>query len=387
MSAPLKPATKLTVGLVLDDSLDKPDGVQQYVLTIGRWLADRGHDVHYLVGQTTRRDRPGIHSLSRNVGVRFNQNRMSIPLPVADRRVREVLAEIKPDVLHVQMPYSPMLAARLIKQAAPATAVVGTFHIMPYSGLERAGSRLLATLLRPTLRRYDDIVSVSPAAQAFAAQVFGIESSVLPNAVPVDDFRVVPPPRDAQRPVIVFLGRLVERKGAAHLLHAVKRLSEIYDQDFKVLIGGKGPQADELQALSRQLAIADRVEFVGFVSEADKPAFLAQADVAVFPSTGGESFGIVLVEAMAAGSGVVVGGNNPGYASVLAECPEALIDPADTAGFADKLRSLLADKALAAALHARQQKLLTQFDIETVGPRLEAIYRRAIANRSETSHN
>jgi phosphatidylinositol alpha-mannosyltransferase len=81
----------LKVGLVLDDSLDSTDGVQQYVLTVGAWLTSQGHEVHYLVGKTTRTDLPNIHSLSRNIRVRYNGNRLSIPLPASKRRLRQVL--------------------------------------------------------------------------------------------------------------------------------------------------------------------------------------------------------------------------------------------------------------------------------------------------------
>ncbi|HTH72515.1 MAG TPA: glycosyltransferase family 4 protein, partial [Candidatus Pristimantibacillus sp.] len=106
---------RLKIGLVLDDSLDKVDGVQQYVLIVGRWLTAQGHDVHYLVGETKRTDLPGMHSLARNVKVRFNKNRMAIPLPANLRAIRALLKREQFDVLHVQVPYSPALAGRIIK--------------------------------------------------------------------------------------------------------------------------------------------------------------------------------------------------------------------------------------------------------------------------------
>ncbi len=97
-------ATRLKIGFVLDDSLDSTDGVQQYMLTMGRWLQKKGHEVHYLVGHTRRPDIANIHSLSRNITVRFNQNRMSIPLGASRRHIKQVLMREQFDVLHVQMP-------------------------------------------------------------------------------------------------------------------------------------------------------------------------------------------------------------------------------------------------------------------------------------------
>src|SRR5690606_5660472 len=111
---------------------------------------------------------------------------------------------------------------------------------------------------------------------------------------------------------LVFLGRLVERKGCLEFLKAAEVLF-VNKVPIKVLIGGTGPELEQLKAWVQRKKMSEVVEFCGFIEEADKPNFLAQATVAVFPSLGGESFGIVLLEAMAAGSQVVIGGDNPGY--------------------------------------------------------------------------
>jgi phosphatidyl-myo-inositol alpha-mannosyltransferase len=123
----------MKIAFALDDTLDTPDGVQQYVLSLGSWLAAQGHNVHYLVGNTTRNDVTNVHPLSRNWKVRFNGNRMSIPLPVSRHKLRAFLAEQQFDVLHVQVPYSPFLAGQLMRAAPASTAIIGTFHILPYS--------------------------------------------------------------------------------------------------------------------------------------------------------------------------------------------------------------------------------------------------------------
>src|ERR1700760_451276 len=107
----------MKIGLVLDDTLDTPDGVQQYVIQVGTWLTAQGHEVHYLVGATERTDIPHIHSLSRNLKVKFNGNRMSMPLPTSKRTLKRFLHEQQFDVLHVQVPYSPFMAGRLLLSA------------------------------------------------------------------------------------------------------------------------------------------------------------------------------------------------------------------------------------------------------------------------------
>ncbi len=374
----------LKVGFVLDDSLDTPDGVQQYILTLGNWLKSQGHEVHYIVGQTKRTDMPGIHSIGRNVKVRFNQNRMSMPLPVSRKAIRTLLRREDFDVLHVQLPYSPFLAGRVIREAPDTTAVVGTFHIAPHSQLVHTANHLLRMLTRSSLKRFDEVMSVSPVAQSFAKATFGIQSQVVPNTVELSSFiSAAALPQYKAEQTIVFLGRLVERKGCQHLLRAVAHMQkhEQFDRSYKVVICGRGPLEAQLKEYARAQGLEDIVEFVGFIEEADKPRYLASADIAVFPSTGGESFGIVLVEAMAAARGAVLAGNNPGYASVLAEHPETLFTPTDEAGLADALATLLRNPDLRKQAHAWQLSEVQQYDTSEVGSKVVSIYNAALHKR------
>src|SRR4029079_7527988 len=123
----------MKIGIVGDDTMDKPDGVEQYIMTIGPWFVAQGHEVHYLVGETHRTDFANLHSLAKNVKVRFNGNRLTIPLPANKRRIQKLLDKENFDVLYVQMPYSPALAGRIVAAAGPRTAVVGAFHILQHN--------------------------------------------------------------------------------------------------------------------------------------------------------------------------------------------------------------------------------------------------------------
>lgn len=377
---------KLKIGFVFDDSLDKPDGVQQYVLTLGRWLTGQGHDVHYLVGETKRTDLPNLYSLSRNVKVKFNQNRMAIPLPARLGPIREVLRREQFDVLHVQVPYSPALAARIIKSADDRTAVVGTFHIAPHSGLVHWGNRALGVWVRSTLKRFDAMLATSEPARQFARQTFKIDSEVGGLPLDLDAFRGAHPfARYTRGKHVVFLGRLVERKGCQHLLHAVAyaREHKTWPADARVVVCGGGPLDASLKAFVARHGLADLVEFTGYITEEDKPRYLASADVVTYPSTGGESFGMVLLEAMAASSGVVLAGNNPGYASVMAGRPESLFDPKDTAAFAEKLCAAFTDATGRKAVQAWQQRCVQQYDVARVGKRAVTVYEQALHKRAQ----
>lgn len=374
----------LKIGFVLDDSLDTPDGVQQYVLTVGKWLSAQGHDVHYLVGQTHRTDIPNIASLSKNVKVRFNKNRMSMPLPVSRKAMEQLLRREDFDILHVQLPYSPFLAGKIIQAAPDATAVVGTFHIAPHSKIVHMANHALRLMIFRSIKRFDAIMSVSPVAQAFAARTFHIDSQVVPNTVDLAPFiRATPLPEYRNDLTVLFLGRLVERKGCQHLLTAINRIQEqkLVEKPYKVVICGFGPLEDKLRAYVRQHKLERIVEFTGFVEEADKPRYMASSDIAVFPSTGGESFGIVLLEAMAASRGAVLAGDNPGYASVMHEHPEALFKPHDEEHLANALAHLLNDQAKRAAAREWQLRDVQRYDVPVVGAQILEHYQAALHKR------
>jgi phosphatidylinositol alpha-mannosyltransferase len=375
---------KLKTGLVLDTSLDPADGVQQYVIGIGEWLRGQGHDVHYLVGQTKRTDLQNIHSLARNIGVSFNGNRTTIPLPTARRGLSRFLAEQKFDVLHVQTPHSPFMGQKLVLAAGPKTAVIGTFHILPYGRLAAAGNRGLGRWLKPSLRRFDQIVSVSPAAAEFAAKSFGIQTDVLPNVIDYKRFNCAKtlPKYDDGTLTILFLGRLVPRKGCRLMLEAVNQLKAVENLPaFRVVICGRGPLEAKLRQYVQQHGLGNKVEFAGFVSETDKPGYYASADIAVFPSRAGESFGIVLLEAMAGGKAAVLAGDNPGYRSVMSRT-ELLFDPMDAAELAGKLKQYLLDARQRDDAAKWGRQYAAGFDINKVGPQLVKIYERALRKRS-----
>jgi phosphatidylinositol alpha-mannosyltransferase len=369
------------IGLVLDDTLDTPDGVQQYVLSVGRWLSEQGHDVHYLVGATTRTDIPNVHSLSRNFKVRFNGNRMSIPIPLLRRRLKQFLAEQQFDVLHVQVPYSPFLAGYLIKVAPPATAVIGTFHILPYSRLVTLANHFLAICNRRSGKRFDRMLAVSAPARDFAKRVFGYDPEVAPNPVRLSQFSDAT--SDSTTTNILFLGRLVPRKGAQYLLQAVAYMREhqLYSADVQVLIGGKGELRAEMERFVQEHGLQDVVHLYGFIDEAHKAQFLAQADIVAYPSTAGESFGIVLLEGMAVARGVVLAGNNPGYASVMSPYPAQLFNPTDVPALAKKLAWYLDRPAERQAAAIAQRAYVQHFDIAVVGQRLLTVYERALQSR------
>ncbi|MGH7142394.1 MAG: glycosyltransferase family 4 protein [Candidatus Saccharimonadales bacterium] len=378
--------SKLTIGFVLDDSLDSVAGVQQYVLTLGNWLQSQGHQVHYLTSLTRRTDLANLHSLSGNISIRVNGNRMRVPLPASRTRIKQVLKETDFDVLHVQLPYTPLLAGRVILAAGPKTVIIGTFHMVPKSRFILQASRLLALMDYRTLKVLDQVFSVSPAANYFSRQIFHIYSQVIPDTIKITDFhnaKPLPSLKIPGRVRILFLGSLVQRKGCILLLQAVLILRNKENcPAFDLTVCGDGPLLEDLRRFVDDNKLGGVVYFTGFVAEADKARYYASADITVLPSKGGESFGIVLLEAMASGRSAVIGGDNAGYRSIIGNCPDnCLFDPNDAAALASKLRILISDKAMRQRIASWQMQRAQAFDVEHIGPRIVDEYKIALQRR------
>ncbi len=381
--------TPLRVGLVLDDSLDRPDGVQQYVLTLGAWLTAQGHHVCYLAPSTTRTDLPRLEVLGSSIQVRYNGNRLSTPRPASTRRLRQILRSEDFDVLNVTMPYSPFMSGRLLARAEARTAVVGTFLILPASHWVETAARVLGLLQHRRLRRFDRVLAVSAPARTFARTAFGLESSIVALPVDVGAFARAAEHADLPGPSapvhLVFLGRLVERKGPGELIAAVAALRAAgrAPSSLRVTIAGTGPLADGLRRQADELGVADLIDLPGYVAEEEKAALLASGDLVVLPSISGESFGISVVEALAAARGVVIAGDNPGYRAVMGDLSDQLVDPTDTAAFAQVLARFIDEPHLRSAAGVRQRAVAWRYDIEAVGPLIVAEYRDAVARRRE----
>ncbi len=381
----MKHKQPLTVGLVIDDSLDKPDGVQQYVKTLGAWLTEQGHEVHYLTSTTKDIGIDNVHSLSKKIKTKFNGNSGGTPLPGNTRLISRLLKDAHFDVLHVQMPYSPFLAGRIINRANKNTAVVGTFHIFPETKIVHYATHVLGAWVRRQLRRFDAMMSVSSAAQKFMKSSYKVNSQIIPNMIDVPRFLTPLQSRTNSRVEIVFLGRLVGRKGCMQLLQAIKYVVDhnLAHEVFHVTIGGKGVLRNELEQFVRTSELEEHVTFTGFVAEEDKVEFLHKADIAVFPSLGGESFGISLLEAMAASRGTVIAGDNPGYRTVMDVMEDQLVDPQSTKEFAYLLAKHINNSNLRKDARKVQREHVQQYDTPIVGEKILAVYDAALQDRRQ----
>lgn len=375
----------MKIALVVDDSLDSSDGVQQILLHIGAFLTGRGHEVHFLTSRAERTD-VRVHSLASVLRLPFNGNRIGIPLPGRRREITKVLAGERFDLVHIAIPYSPLLAGRIIRALPPTTALVGTFMILPLGRLSRWGGKVLGLWQRRQARRFHALTALSAPADEFCRFMYGRPALPIGSPVHLQPFRRARADAIARaqaaatdQPVqILFLGRLVERKGATALITATALLRELTEVPFHVQIAGTGPGERELRELTRSRGLTDRVSFTGYVPEEDKAALLASADIITLPSLGGESFGISVVEALAAGRGATLVGDNPGYASTVGDLRDCLIDPTDAPAFARRLAELIEDPAQRERMSAAQVQRAEDFAHDVVGEKILRVYDAAI---------
>lgn len=385
MRAVARGGRPLRIALVYDDSLDRHAGVPQYVTSLARSLGGRGHRVSLLVGEseTSEVADARVHSLARNIGVRFNGNRLSMPLLSRGNELDRVMEEGRFDVVHVQVPYSPLMASRVIARARPEAAVVGTFHVASERRLPRIGSRALVAATPLSLRRFDAMMSVSRWAAEFARETYGLTSRVVPNMVDASRLRAMAGPREdpGYMTRIVYLGALVPRKGPDVLQEAFIRLRQ-GRSGLTLTIAGEGPLRRGLERRSRACGLGCSIRILGAVSERTKAELLGSADIACFPSRYGESFGIVLLEAIAAGAEAVVAGDNRGYAELFSACPEAICRPAP-----DPLRrrlEQLLEPEERRKVGAGQRRLLRGHGVEDVTDRVLKVYEEALELRATT---
>jgi len=355
---------------------DAPGGVQVHVRQLAGVLLERGHEVLVLAPGRGGADEPFVRIVGRPVRVPYAGTVAPICFSRRSfRRIRTFLRVFEPDVVHVHEPFTP--STSMLTAVVSAAPVVATHH----AHLERSRLMELASpVLRTVRRRLSAQVAVSRAAAAFLSRAVPGDVEVVPNGL---DVRTFAEPRAAATGLpgsrrILWVARLDPQKGFPVMVRAFARLAGELE-DLALVVAGDGRDREALGTLAD--ADRARVAMLGSVPHADLPAYHAAADVFASPATGQESFGITLVEAMAAGLPVVAS-DIAGYREVLThEVEGLLVPPNDPGALASALRRVLTDEGLASRLAAAGRRRAETFSWEAIVPRLEAIYDR-VAGRA-----
>ena len=361
------------------------------MITIGRFLESQGIRVTYIAGQTNRTDLKRLASLGPTRQWQFNSNRGRLTTGLTKPTIDRIINDYGPfDIIHVQAPYNPFGSHRFIKSLPQTTKVVASLHVLPAGRLATIGLKTIPLLIGSSLKRVDLFLANSAPTAEFYESSWRIKTEPLANPLVVDHFRQAKR-RPGRRPkrTIVFLGRLVKRKGAADLVRAFSLLDQKQRRQTRLLIAGRGPQIKAIRRLISQNGLDDSVDLKGFIDESMKAQFLANADLIVMPSTGGESFGISLTESLASGRSLVLAAANPGYSSILGGLPKQMFAPAQPASLAACLDYWLKAKSdrWQAAIKA-QTEIVNVYDINrSIGPRLIGFYNDLVGRRDPETEN
>ncbi|EAP98981.1 putative glycosyltransferase [Janibacter sp. HTCC2649] len=371
----------MRIGLVCPYAFDVPGGVQFHVRDLAEYFIAQGHDVSVLapVDDDTKSLPAYLTSCGRAVPVRYNGSVARLTFgPVTSSRVSRWLEEGDFDVLHLHEPVTP--SASLMALWASSEPVVATFHT---SNIRSRAMHAANPLLRPSTEKIRARIAVSEEARGTVRRHLGGDAYIIPNGVDTKRFTpngaVTQWTGTPERPTLAFLGRIDEpRKGLAVIVAAMPAILDVLP-GARLVVAGPGEVDEISERLDPRVRAA--TEFLGAVSEEDKVALLRSADLYVAPHTGGESFGIVLVEAMASGAPVLAS-DLEAFTAVLGSVPAGpagrTFPVGDSAALAAAVIDLIGSPGERARLSDLGLRRARSFDWGVVAERVMAVYETVI---------
>jgi phosphatidylinositol alpha-mannosyltransferase len=356
-----------------------PGGVTEHVTHLGEELRHRGHEVHVIAPMSGPRDEeslsPFVHPIGRVIPIPTNGSVARVTLPLKGYvQVKRLLATEQFDVIHLHEPMMPALPLTVLRHSQ--TVNVGTFHAFRRSNIAYFYAK---PMIRPLFRKLHGLIAVSRPARDFVAEYFPGDYRVIPNGIEVARFsEPVPLPEDltGDDPIVLFVGRMEKRKGLSYLLRAWANVRREFPR-ARLIVVGHGRPLESYRSFVRKQGWSE-VEFRGFVPAAVLPAYFQRADIFCAPSTGAESFGIVLLEAMAAGRPILAT-RIDGYAEVITHGVDGLlVEPKDPQALAVGLTHLLADGDLRRRLSAAGRRKVQQYDWSSVTDQILKCYEETI---------
>jgi phosphatidyl-myo-inositol alpha-mannosyltransferase len=367
------------IGIVSPYAYPRPGGANAHIRETYAHLRDLGHEVRIITapwGDDPRAQ--DVIQIGRAMAVPFNGSIGRVTLSVRlEWLISRMLERERFDVIHHHEPFVPFLSFQILDSARCPN--VATFHAFGGFSFSYWAGRIV---LDRYMGKIDERIAVSSAARHFVSRYFPGEYRIIPNGVDVDFYASAKPfPEFRDGKVnILFVGRVEPRKGAMYLLRAYARLKPIHPET-RLIVVGRGPELGELRRYVHKHQLED-VFFAGRVDDIDKARFYKTADIYVAPSTGQESFGIVLLEAMAAGCAVVASDIH-GYKRVVQRNVSGLlVEPRDSDALADALERLIADPALRRGLGDAGARRAPEYDWTHVTGELVNVYQEVIARHA-----
>lgn len=369
----------MKIGLVLPYSIARGGGVQEILLTMQSELSRRGHTVYII----TPRPRDYEERCPDNVLLVGASTDFRSPMHTTaqvsaglNEDIDQILNQHSFDVLHFHEPWIPVLSRQILTRSKSVN--VATFHAaVPDSIMSRSLVKVVTPYTKSLLKYIDSYTAVSEAAAKYIRSLADKPITIIPNGI---DLALYNAPlhrkENKNNKTVFYIGRLENRKGVRYLLHAYQHLVRQYP-NVRLVIAGDGPERERLEMLAEDLKL-NKVTFTGYLSQNDKLKYFKKSDLFCAPSLFGESFGIVLLEAMACGL-VVVAGDNVGYKSVMQGLGSiSLVNPKHTAEFARRLELLLFQPDIRLLWKNWAHDYVKQFSFPEVVDQYERLYQSAL---------
>ena len=383
----------MKIALVSPYDYVHPGGVNNHIVHLAAAFRQLNHDVTVIAPVARDQAVPdGVSTISRSittVKTGGSDARISFSLR-ASSRIKRLLEEERFDVVHLHNPLTPVVSMNFLRHrdVAPDTVMVATLH--EYRADKNPLFALADPLIQRWIERLDGRIAVSEVSRSFNNTYFPGEYEIIPNGIDLTRFNhdVQPMQRYASdRPTVLFVGRLEYRKGFKYLLRAWLWVREAIPNARLLVVGAFDKRRKRGYVLYARRQGIGGVRFVGQVSESDLPRFYRTADVFVAPSAGFESFGIVLLEAMATGVPVVAS-DIPGYRTVLDHGVQGLlVEPRHPQALAKAVIDLLRDQDLRTQMGSQGQVKAADYDWPRVAVRVLDFYRRIRVERAARSWN
>lgn len=332
----------MKIGLVCPYNISIGGGVQEIVLSLQAELKKRGHIVKIITPLPRENeviDLPDVIFVGSSTDLRSpTHTTVQVALTVDINKLEEVLKNEAFDILHFHEPWVPVLSRQILQRSNAVN--IATFHAkVPETQMSRTVAKVFTPYLKSVMNNLHQLTAVSRSAAEYAANLTDKQINIIPNGINLKLYKQKISKKDKKPQNILFIGRLERRKGVKFLLYAFELISKDHPE-LRLIIAGDGPYRNKLEQLAKDLSLSN-VEFLGYVTEEKKIELLSQADLFCSPAIYGESFGIVLLEAMASGI-VTVAGNNSGYIDVLDGLGAlSIVNPQDSDEFARRIELLL----------------------------------------------
>lgn len=368
----------MKIGLVCPYNIFKNGGVQECVRALQAEYVAQGHEAYIVtpkpVGvETESFDGIRLIGTSRDMKSPLHTT-AQISVSMDSAAIDSLLEEMQFDIIHFHEPWVPIVSRQILTRSSAVN--VGTFHAkLPETMMSKTLEKVITPYTRSILKYIDSFSAVSEAAAEYARSLNASPITLIPNGIDIAKFSQPSEVKRAKN-LVVYVGRLEKRKGVSYLIDAFGQLQKTMPA-ARLVIAGDGPDRSKLELQVKELGL-ENVEFMGFIEESTKIDLLHEATVFCSPAIYGESFGIVLLEAMAAGA-VTVAGNNPGYAGVMeGKGSISIVNVKDKSEFARRLELLMVDQDHRKLWSEWASQYIKQFNYRRIAEMYLQLYKQAL---------